>query len=111
MKLDVRNGLELKELPAGIPPPSAIPTVFASRSLEALPAGIPPRIIRLTSALAILARIDRDISSSVLLNRPLSEGFGQLTSLKKLYVPSHMEDDRFPTELRGVLEAQGCSIK
>ena len=52
--------------------------------LRALPEGIPPRIIPLTSALAILARIDRDISSSVLLNCPLSEGFGQLENLQTL---------------------------
>ena len=58
--------------------------LWGCNQLRALPEGIPPRIIPLTSALAILARIDRDISSSVLLNRPLSEGFGQLRSLVKL---------------------------
>ena len=58
--------------------------LYKCKQLLALPEGISPRIIPLTSALAILARIDRDISSSVLLNRPLSEGFGQLRSLVTL---------------------------
>ena len=52
--------------------------------LKELCEGIPPRILPLPAALAILASMDRGISSSVVLNRSLSEGFGQLKSLVEL---------------------------
>ena len=47
-----------------------------SMRLESLPEG--------TSSSLSTPTIDRDISSSVLLNRPLSEGFGDLPSLVDL---------------------------
>ena len=53
-------------------------------NLKALPEGIPPRILPLSAALAILALIGWGITSSVLLNYSLSEGFGQLRSLTEL---------------------------
>ena len=58
--------------------------LYSCTQLRALPEGIPPRILALSAALAILAHIDRDISSSVLLTCSLSEGFGQLENLREL---------------------------
>ena len=55
-------------------------------SLKELPAGAPAHILPLSAALAILALIGWGISSSVLLNYSLSEGFGQLGSLKVLWL-------------------------
>jgi len=40
----------------------------------------------------------------------LPERFGELENLKILYVPSHMEDETFPHDLRKVLEDRGCKI-
>ena len=56
------------------------------QQLRALPEGIPPRILPLTPLLLGMhcALTDRDIRSSVVLNRSLSEGFGQLKSLVTL---------------------------
>ena len=53
-------------------------------ALKELPAGAPAHILPLSAALAILALIGWGISSSVLLNCSLSEGFGQLRSLVTL---------------------------
>ena len=78
------------------------------KQLLALPEGIPPRIIPLTSALAILARIDRDISSSVLLNRSLSEGFGGLRNLQTLFLGNTPAGRNMPAALKVQLEEQGC---
>ena len=59
-------------------------SLYNCYTLKALPEGIPPRILALSAALAILAQIDRDISSSILLTCSLSEGFGDLPSLEDL---------------------------
>ena len=80
------------------------------RALKALPEGIPPRILALSAALAILAHIDRDISSSVLLTCSLSEGFGDLTSLKSLDLRGCPASKNMPAALKEQLQAQGCEI-
>ena len=64
MKLDLYECFALKELPAGIFPPFAF---------------VPELCMN-------CAWTDRNISSSVVLNHSLSEGFGQLRSLVKLHL-------------------------
>ena len=79
-------------------------------SLKELPAGAPAHILPLSAALAILALIGWGISSSVLLNYSLSEGFGDLKSLKELdlrWCPKL----NMPAALKESLQAGGCSIK
>ena len=80
------------------------------KQLLALPEGIPPRILPLSAALAMLAQIDRDISASILLNRSLSEGFGDLTSLKSLNLYFCPASKNMPAALKEQLQAQGCEI-
>ena len=41
----------------------------------------------------------------------LPQRIGELKSLKTLYVPTHMQNDKFPSDLRRVLEGQGCKIE
>ena len=80
-------------------------------SLKELPAGAPAHILPLSAALAILARIDRGISSSVLLNRSLSEGFGQLENLRELNLQYCPASKNMPAALKEQLQAQGCKTQ
>ena len=57
---------------------------LAHTGVKELPEGIPPRNPPLSTALATLVQVIRGISSSLLLTCSLSEGFGQLESLKVL---------------------------
>merc|ERR1711924_534682 len=78
--------LEMESLPERFGQLRSLVTLDLSwcKQLLALPEGIPPRILPLSAALAMLAQIDRDISASILPNRSLSEGFGQLRNLQTL---------------------------
>jgi hypothetical protein len=78
--------------------------------LEALPAGIPRAYILLPLHFCMTCvRSDRGISSSVVLNCSLSEGFGDLTNLKELTMYQCPAADSMPAALKEQLKAQGCS--
>ena len=65
-KLDLRNCHELASLPERFGQLESLRALDLEDCwrLQALPAGPPPRILPLSAALAILAQIQRDISSS-----------------------------------------------